>query len=142
MAQNLIHIVYVSFAKKALSEKQLQDLLKGIRKKNKEKGVTGLLLYNDGSFIQVIEGSEDTIKHLFEVITKDGRHNNIVKLLEEPIENRAFPDWYMGYRRLTKKQSTKLPGYSDFLNAENPADFLKGTTQQVIYLLDSFRKYS
>jgi hypothetical protein len=139
---DLIHIVYVSFANEQLSEKALEDLLTSIRKKNEKQDVTGLLLYNDGSFIQVIEGADETIRNLFDVIKQDRRHSNVVKLLEEPIEKRAFPDWSMGYRKLSKKQSSRLPGYSEFMHAENPVSVIKGSTEEVVYLLDSFRKYT
>ncbi|MGM0531432.1 MAG: BLUF domain-containing protein [Bacteroidota bacterium] len=139
---NLIHIVYVSFAYKALSEKELEALLTGIRKKNEQRNVTGLLLYNDLNFIQVIEGTEETIHNLFKAIEQDTRHTNVVKLLEESIENRAFPDWSMGFRRISKKQTSRIPGFSDFLTGENPEKFISGSTEQVMYLLDSFRKYT
>jgi len=139
---DLIHIVYVSFAYKALSEKELDALLAGIRKKNEPRNVTGLLLYNDLNFIQVIEGAEKTIHNLFEAIEQDTRHTNIVKLLEESIEKRAFPDWSMGFRRISKKQTSRLPGFSDFLTAEDPEKVISGSTEQVMYLLDSFRRYT
>ena len=139
---DLIHIVYVSFAFKDYSEKELEELLSGIRKKNALQGVTGLLLYNDQNFIQVIEGQRETIQNLFQIIEKDARHNNVVKLIEESIEQRAFPNWTMGFRRIGKKQSSRIRGFSNFLNTENPEKIIKRSTPQVMYLLDSFRKYT
>lgn len=138
----LIHIVYVSFALRNLSEKELHDLLEEIRAKNHSRDVTGLLLYNDRSFIQVIEGGKKTIQHLFNTIKNDSRHTNVVKLLEEPIDKRAFPDWSMGFQRISNEQSSKIPGFSDFMQREKPAETIRGSTQQVVYLLDSFRKYT
>lgn len=140
--KDLIHIVYVSFAQNNLSEKELKHLLREIRKKNAEQGITGLLLYNDGSFIQVIEGSEEVIHRVFTSISKDNRHTNVVKLLEEPIDHRAFPDWSMGFRQISDKQSSSIPGFSDFMHRENPAQTIRSSTEQVIYLLNSFRKYT
>lgn len=138
----LIHIVYISMARKDLSEQELKDLLTEIRKKNADQGVTGLLLYNTGAFIQVIEGSEDTIHSVFRGISKDPRHSDLVKLLEESIEQRAFPDWSMGYRKITNKQSASIPGFSDFMHHKNPVQTLRKSTGQVVYLLNSFRKYT
>jgi len=140
--KDLIHVVYVSFAQKDLSEKELQYLLKEIRGKNAEQGITGLLLYNEGSFIQVIEGSEEIIQRVFKSISQDNRHTNVVKLLEEPIKNRAFPDWTMGFRRISDAQSSSIPGFSDFMHRENPVQTIQNSTEQVIYLLNSFRKYT
>ncbi|MFO7828270.1 MAG: BLUF domain-containing protein, partial [Bacteroidales bacterium] len=78
----------------------------------------------------------------FKAIEQDTRHTNVVKLLEESIEKRAFPDWSMGFRRISKKQTSRIPGFSDFLTAETPEKLISGSTEQVMYLLDSFRKYT
>ena len=140
--KDLIHIVYVSFAREELSEAQLQNLLREIRKKNARHKVTGLLLYNEGSFIQVIEGKKNTIHRLFESISQDSRHTNVVKLLEESIDKRAFPDWSMGFRRISDDQSASIPGFTNFIHEANPIKTIRGSTRQVIYLLNSFRKYT
>jgi len=139
---DLIHLVYVSFANKSLTEKELDALLTEIRGKNAQQNVTGLLLYNDLNFIQVIEGTKETIHKVFNSIEQDSRHTNVVKLLEEPIKKRAFPDWYMGYRKLSEEQSSSIPGFSNFLNGEDQEKIIQDSTQQVMYLLESFRKYT
>ena len=140
--KDLIHIVYVSFSNEELSEKDLETLLQEIRSKNEQQQVTGLLLYNDGSFIQVIEGSQQTIRDLFNRIRGDERHTNVVKLLEEPIKTRAFPDWSMGFRKISSEQSSAIPGFSNFMHEQNPVKTIQGSTRQVVYLLNSFRKYT
>ncbi|SRR6056297_507994 len=140
--KDLIHIVYASFSVKELSEKDLKELLKDIRIKNKKQHVTGLLLYNAGAFIQVIEGDSNIIHNLYNIIKEDSRHSNIVKLLDEPISDRAFPDWSMGYRKINKKQSSGIPGFSDFMYTEEPEKTLQNSTKEVLHLLNSFRKYS
>jgi hypothetical protein len=140
--KDLIHIVYVSFSSNELSENDLEKLLQEIRFKNEQQQVTGLLLYNDGSFIQVIEGSEQTIQGLYERIKGDDRHTNVVKLLEEPIKKRAFPDWSMGFRKISNEESSAIPGFSNFMHERNPIKTIQGSTRQVVYLLNSFRKYT
>ncbi len=139
---DLIHIVYVSFSKKSLSEDEIFKLLTEVRAKNKARDVTGLLLYNNEAFIQVIEGEKGTIHNLFEIIKKDTRHENVVKLLEEPIESRAFPDWSMGFQKITKKETSEIKGFSDFMLSDNPEEKIKKTTTDVIYLLNKFRKHT
>ena len=140
--KDLIHIVYVSFSNEELSEKDLETLLQEIRSKNEQQQVTGLLLYNDGSFIQVIEGSQQTIRDLFNRIRGDERHTNVVKLLEEPIKTRALSDWSMGFRKINSEQSSAIPGFSNFMHEQNPVKTIQGSTRQVVYLLNSFRKYT
>jgi hypothetical protein len=140
--KDLIHIVYVSFSEKELAEIELQELLTDIRARNYKQKITGLLLYNDGSFIQIIEGPKQVIHNLFDKIKIDSRHSNIVLLLDNSIKKRAFPDWSMGYYRITDEQGKKVPGYSDFMNADNSSEFLKGACKDVMKLLNSFKEYT
>jgi len=139
--KDLIHIVYVSFSVKDLTEKNLEDLLVDIRKRNKLQKVTGLLLYNDGTFIQLIEGKTGIIQNLFEKIQNDRRHSNVVLLLEESIKKRAFPDWTMGYYKLNREQSGKIPGYSDFMLSKDSRKLIESTSYEAMKLLNSFKTY-
>lgn len=139
---SLIHIVYLSISKRELSEKELADFLTDIRKKNKMKKVTGLLLYNEGTFIQVIEGERESIQDLFENVINDQRHTNIVKLLEEEIVSRSFPDWSMGFKIISNKEIENIPGFSDLLKEENSSEPIPGIAEQVMILLNSFRKFT
>ncbi|HKL08468.1 MAG TPA: BLUF domain-containing protein [Bacteroidales bacterium] len=139
--KDLIHIVYVSFSVNDLTEKNLEDLLVDIRKRNKLQKVTGLLLYNDGTFIQLIEGKTGIIQNLFEKIQNDRRHSNVVLLLEESIKKRAFPDWTMGYYKLNREQSGKIPGYSDFMLSKDSRKLIESTSYEAMKLLNSFKAY-
>lgn len=139
----LIQLVYVSLSSSnELSEDDLKNLLVEIRKKNKVKGVTGLLLYNNGSFIQVIEGEKLMIRSLYNKIEKDSRHNTIVMLAENKIKKRSFPDWTMGYFQISNKQAAQIPGFSDFIDPESRRKILENSTTEVMYLLNSFREYT
>lgn len=139
--KDLIHIVYVSFSDQDLTEKELEELLVDIRKRNKLQKVTGLLLYNDGAFIQLIEGKAHIIQNLFEKIKNDKRHSNIVLLLEESIKKRAFPNWTMGYFRLNREQSEKIPGYSEFMHSTDSRKLIESTSYEAMKLLSSFKTY-
>ena len=139
----LVQMVYISFSSSdELSETGLNDLLKEIRKKNKAKGVTGLLLYNNGTFIQVIEGERSIIEDLFKKLEQDARHNTIVVLLKEKIEKRSFPNWSMGYVKISSKQAAKIPGLIDFVDTESRRKILENSTSEVMYLLNSFREHT
>jgi lipopolysaccharide biosynthesis regulator YciM len=138
----LKQMVYVSFSEKDLSENDLEDFLTEIREKNKRQEVTGMLLYNEGSFIQVVEGGKDTIDALFKKLKNDPRHNTIVVLLDETINERSFPNWTMGYHKMTTKQAGRINGFSDFMNSEERRIELKKSTPDIIYLLNSFKEFS
>ncbi|WP_321515561.1 BLUF domain-containing protein [Marinifilum fragile] len=139
---NLIHIVYVSFSRNQLSELELDELLSEIRPKNLATGVTGLLLYNDEIFIQVIEGESDTIHDLYDRLQKDKRHTNIVKILEERIDQRSFPNWSMGYQKLSKEDSKDLPGFTDVMSSNDIRERLKQSSQAIVDLIVKFMKYT
>ncbi|MBI9059275.1 MAG: BLUF domain-containing protein [Labilibaculum sp.] len=137
----LIHIVYLSVSKQELSEKELADFLSVIRAKNKKLQVSGLLLYNEGMFIQVVEGEKKTVQNLFQNVKNDSRHSNIVKLLEEDIAKRSFPDWSMGFKIISNKETENIPGFSDLLKEEIASEPMPGIAEQVVILLNSFRRY-
>lgn len=73
----------------------LSQILNSSRKNNKEKGITGVLSYRDGFYIQVLEGSEEAVNSLFSKILADSRHHEVTVILNEAIEQRSFSGWYM-----------------------------------------------
>ncbi|MGI4865364.1 MAG: BLUF domain-containing protein [Janthinobacterium lividum] len=95
--ESVYHIFYRSQATFFPSENQLQDLLEWSRTYNAEHSITGLLLYSDGRFIQVIEGPEKAIHTLFDRIQQDLRHQHVFMLSEGPEAHRWFEDWQMAF---------------------------------------------
>ena len=117
----LIQLIYISSEAKAYDENSLLDLLELARHENKKHGVTGLLLYHDGCFMQVIEGAEIDIDQLFANINADTTHKDLLCLLRTPIEERDFTDWSMGFEHLREDDPR---GFSDYLSA-SPMEELK-----------------
>jgi Sensors of blue-light using FAD len=107
-------VVYSSAAVQAFSVAQLTELLAGARVNNERLGVTGMLLYHDGSFLQVLEGDADVLENLFQTISKDKRHHRVVPLLKREIDARHFEKWRMGFAASTTLPKD-LPGYSEYL---------------------------
>ena len=92
-------LVYASVATERFDERRIPDLLARSREKNGDMDVTGLLLYEGGTFLQALEGKADVIEELFDTIRNDPRHTDCKVVLREPISERAFPDWSMGFRQ-------------------------------------------
>jgi hypothetical protein len=67
-------IVYISAATYLMDENELKEILEVSRKNNQSSGITGLLLYHEGNFIQVLEGEKTAINALYDKITIDNRH--------------------------------------------------------------------
>jgi hypothetical protein len=109
----MLRIIYSSSAAAPFSEQQLDELLQTSRRKNLAAGITGLLLYKDGNFMQTLEGPEIAVKTLLEKIKSDLRHRRFTLLMETPILERSFGNWSMGFKRITQETSINVPGYHD-----------------------------
>jgi hypothetical protein len=72
---SLYCLVYTSIANQKMSDDNLKDLLKKSRAKNERKNVTGMLLYLDPFFIQILEGEEAIVNESFNIIKQDSRHH-------------------------------------------------------------------
>lgn len=96
----VFQLLYVSGATGPVSEADIAQILEASRRNNARLGVTGMLLYADGAFIQVLEGEEETVKALARRISQDRRHRNYMVLCEHHAEARAFGDWQMGFKEL------------------------------------------
>lgn len=107
-------VIYSSAAIAPFSESELTQMLALARSNNGRLGVSGMLLYHEGSFLQVLEGEPQVLEDLYAKIGKDKRHHRVVALLRRPVESRHFEDWRMGFASL-KGLPQNLPGFSDYL---------------------------
>ena len=101
-----------------MSEEQLAELLASIRPKNEARGITGVMLYADGHFISTIEGPTEAVESTFAKMQLDPRHHELHVALREHVDERAFPDWSMGYRSLSADEAGSLPGFNDYMHAQ------------------------
>lgn len=126
----LIHLAYVSTQSRAMTAADLIGLLQQAREKNEERNITGLLLHKNQSFFQVIEGNRRNVDDTFADITRDMRHEGVEVLFDEPLEEREFSDWRMGFIDLDGIDVSMLRGYSNFFdNNEEPRAFLKALSR-------------
>jgi hypothetical protein len=116
MEEDLYRIVYVSTATPLCNDAVLRDILKDSPQHNAAVGITGLLLYKDGQFMQVLEGPEQAVKKMFEHIRQQPEHHGIMVLIEEHTHERQFTDWSMAFENLDLPPGQSRPGYSEFLN--------------------------
>jgi hypothetical protein len=113
----LLSIVYTSSASRPFEDGDLATLLMNSRANNRRLGLTGMLLHRHGQFLQVLEGPENAVIDRFTIISEDRRHARVRTLIEEPIVERAFPEWTMGYEAVTDTLARDIPGYTDFFGA-------------------------
>lgn len=118
-SQKLSLLAYTSIASHHMGHDELLNLLAQSRKNNLHTDITGMLLYMEGCFFQVLEGREEQLAMLFEKIAKDPRHHDVMKLILEPIEAPCFNNWSMGFQYITKEELSSITGLTDFLDREN-----------------------
>ena len=111
-------IAYVSAASWNLPDEQIERIVAESRRLNTLNGITGVLLYCDGNFMQYFEGDKDAVMETFERIRASESHYQINELMNQPILEREFADWAMGLSR---------PGPDEFV--ELAAARWKGTAR-------------
>lgn len=110
---HLVSLVYTSTAVNPFDAVELDELLEHARRFNDEHAISGILLYRDGRFIQVIEGPDDEVHDLMARIEADARHEQVRILFTEPIDRRRFAEWTMGYQALSARESSDRAGFRD-----------------------------
>lgn len=118
----MLSLTYVSSASELLGDAELSGMLVDWRVKNHARGLTGMLLYSGGNIIQVLEGPEEMVDATFGTISADPRHRGVLPLLREPITDRAFPDWSMGFRSLGVEEVQRADGFNPFLQQPSGSD--------------------
>lgn len=116
----MLQLIYASAATVHFSEDDLVELLRIARVNNSKVGVTGMLVYQDGAFLQILEGEEEAVRQVYEKIEGDARHNNVKLLLRSEIEERSFGEWQMGFFDATGEQLECFPGFCDFFRSNQP----------------------
>ncbi|MFK7804036.1 MAG: BLUF domain-containing protein [Anaerolineae bacterium] len=118
MTDKIYKLIYVSAAHHSMSEDELFTLLEKSKANNKAKNITGILLYHQENFFQLLEGNKDDVMELYQIIERDKRHTQVLPLIHEVADKRDFPDWSMGFRRLDQIENQNLvEGFNKILEA-------------------------
>lgn len=114
-------ISYVSTANKDLQEQGVKEIMEKANKFNKLQGITGILLYNERNFFQLIEGEKKAIQDLFRKISEDSRHQDIIQFLENHISRPPFDGYLTDFISDDKKYDrSKLEHYLHYIEVLNP----------------------
>lgn len=108
----LVRLLYASRAVDT-SPGAIQAILETARRHNHEHGVTGILVYGGGIFMQAIEGGRQVISDLYGTIERDPRHKDLVLLHYEEILERRFGSWTMGLVDVGRINASVLLKYSE-----------------------------
>jgi len=136
----LIQLVYASAATKPFTQNALRELLAKARTFNSSVGISGLLLYHEQSFFQILEGPEEVVIPLFTRIERDPRHERVLLLSRKENEaERNFAAWSMGFVDVDST-AAKLPGFLKMLEAKSSFLELQGDAKLVAKLIDGFQE--
>ena len=114
----LVQSVYSSVATELMPKSKLYKILVEARINNKLANVTGLLVFVDGKFLQVIEGDEGVVSKLLDKISKDRRHKNLNVVYKANIEQRTFASWQMAYVSPSPKELAAWAGLKNTTTLE------------------------
>ena len=109
----MIYLIYRSIATEVPREADLVALLEHARPANAARGITGMLLYQNGRYMQMLEGVESAVRDLFAAISADRRHRDVKVVATGALAKRHFSDWSMGFRNMD--QFADLPDYDTYL---------------------------
>lgn len=107
----MYNLLYTSSSTVEANHEFLNQILQTARINNQQLGITGMLLYSEGSFVQLLEGEEEKVKETFNKISQDPRHYNIEVVIETNAANRYFPQWQMGFKWLEKSDLRQIENH-------------------------------
>lgn len=122
----MIRLIYVSSTDKDWQANDLLELLKLCRTNNSARNITGILLYSNRTFFQVLEGEEEDINNVFNKIKNDPRHQDVTVLEKVNITERQFPYWSMGFEKVNAKEFARVEGINNFFKEDfSPQQFVE-----------------
>jgi hypothetical protein len=109
----LVRLMYASRAATGMDPEELAAILRQSRSANPAHGITGVLCYSQGIFLQVLEGGRGAVNRLYNRIVADPRHQGSELMLYEEITERRFAGWAMGQVALARLNPSLLLKYSE-----------------------------
>ena len=133
-------LIYVSIANEPFGDADLVALLNISRRNNERSGITGMLLYKDRRFLQILEGHEQAVRQTYARILRDPRHRDAVTLLEGKRSEREFEEWSMAFKHLDDEAVRATPGFSPFLETKLVPGEFAANPSRAQQLLRIFRR--
>ncbi len=133
-------LVYTSHAVQPFTADELVELLRLAREKNARLGITGLLLYREGAFMQALEGDEAVVRELYASIRQDPRHHLVLTLVAMPVATRQFQDWSMGFSNLDQAGAGTVTGSNPAPRVPTAQDEVSWRASVAMSLLATFQQ--
>jgi hypothetical protein len=140
--EHTFQVIYASAASEQFKLTDLPLILTKAREHNQKAGISGLLLFHENTFVQVLEGPKPSIEGLLKTILADPRHRNVKLLFQKELEKKEFEDWSMGFVDV-KQLASKDSGFVN-LSTELSSLISKETTAHKAlrrFMDGNFKKY-
>lgn len=130
--------VYLSRASDDFDEQDIESIVETSKRNNVRDGVTGMLLYKDGRFLQILEGEESKVKKIAQRIEADPRHADLTVIFDG-VMPQLFSDWAMGYANLNTDLFSNHPAVLDYFRKTWCAESFQSAQTRVRRLLLNMR---
>jgi hypothetical protein len=137
----LLCAVYISSAVELMEPRRLHAMLTASRARNARAGISGMLLYKEGAFMQLIEGPADVVCVLLRKIQIDPRHRGMTVLYCRPITQRTFASWSMAFQNVDELGREERESVSRYLDDPFTLDAFGDHPDRAVLLLQNFKKY-
>lgn len=119
---------------------EIEEIFELSRRKNADLGLSGALLVWEDTFVQVLEGDEATVRDLYATIAADPRHESVVLLDADTVDDRVFARWSMAH--VSDAEGADLPAArgDEAPDAPHAVPRLEDERQKVV--LDLMREYA
>ena len=122
-----------------MTDHDLAQLLEQCRPRNEQNRMTGMLLYKNGHFMQVLEGEEASVMKVFADIQKDWRHKSVDILRSGYIQHRNFLDWTMGFMNVDDLDPSTVPGFTRFMERGFRSEYFSEDSVEAHAMLLAFK---
>jgi len=92
----------------------LDQICEQSKLKNQMAGITGFLFYQNHRFLQVLEGSDQNLKTLYDKLLKDTRHKELRLIEYSPIIRKSLSDWHLDTFDLSNNDTITLEELETF----------------------------
>ena len=137
----LFQLVYTSSMVTGAPE-LLADILGSAERNNKRNGITGMMLFAEGTVMQALEGEKEAVLHTWRSIQYDERHKDLFVLIEQEIESRQFASWSMGFRHLKQADLEIFPLGGDFFRSRPDEVSLRVHAGDALTVLKNFASWA
>jgi|GEM_PF-465582 len=138
--ETFLQLIYMSAATVSFTDQELAELLSKSKANNEKVEVSGLLIYHEGSFLQVLEGPEEAVLETYERIGEDPRHTEVGLLLKQEVLARSFGNWEMGYVNTNTSRFKKEEGFIDFFRRGFSLPVMRADKSMIGKVLREFKE--